>query len=977
MMLVLIAALFAAQSVQPPASQATAPAVPFVGKTVMAAEVIVEGAPSMDALTRDLIETRPGQPLSMAEVRETIAHLFSLGRFQDIQVEAFEAPGGVRLRFNLEPIHPVQKVEFSGNVELSEGTLRNAITDRFGVTPAIGRAADVAQLLQEVYNERGYLNAAIRPSVRELHDPDRSILMFEVNAGPVARVREVNLEGDAGEPRDAFLRRIRADPGRVYERIEVDERLADFVARQRRQGRYEATASHRYEPSDDGRSVNLIVEIDRGPEVTVQYAGDPLPQDQLDDLVPIEREGAVDIDLIEDSERRIVEFLNRQGYWKASATSSRQQTEQRLDIVFNVRRGLQYRMDQGVEVSGNTVISIAELRPLLPQLSGADFFVQANLDAAVARIRSFYLQRGFTRVQVTGDARELNPEGGIGRVKPTITIVEGPLTRIGGVSFEGNKGIPTADLASYIRSASGAPYYEPAIVEDIERLTLEYRNRGFATATVEVVPTVSADQSQVDLTFEIVEGPQTIVDHILVVGNLRTDPKIILREVQLKAGAPLGLAALIETRSRIAALGLFRRVQIVEITHADSNRHDVLITVEESPATSIGFGGGLEAGPRLQREEQTGVAASRLEFAPRGFFQIGRRNIAGRNRSVNLYTRLALRPESEAANAGGGAFGFEEYRVVGTYREPKPFGLGSDILITALIEQGVRSSFNFARKGVTADIGHTISRRRNVRVNYRYTLATTKTFDLAFVPDTAEEDNAAIERIFPQVRVSAFSSAVTMDTRDDPVDPTRGLYLSGEGSLAARALGGEVGFIKSYTQALFFQRLPGNRRVVLATRVGLGLADGFPRQVQLTDDAGAPVEEVFLTVEDLPASERFFLGGDSTIRGFALDSVGAERTITPAGFPRGGNALILLNAEMRFHLFGDFGAVAFVDGGNVFERATQLDLGNLRGAVGFGARYRSPIGPIRIDVGFKLDRRMLGTEREKAYDFHFSIGHAF
>ena len=153
-------------------------------------------------------------------------------------------------------------------------------------------------------------------------------------------MRDESRSADPGEPRDPFLRRIHAEPGRIYERIVVDERLADFVTRQRRQGRYEATASHRYEPSDDGRSVNLIVEIDRGPEVTVQYAGDPIPQDQLDDLVPIEREGAVDIDLIEDSERRIVEFLNRQGYWKASATSSRQQTEQRLDIVFNVRRGL-------------------------------------------------------------------------------------------------------------------------------------------------------------------------------------------------------------------------------------------------------------------------------------------------------------------------------------------------------------------------------------------------------------------------------------------------------------------------------------------------------------------------------------------------------------------------------------------------------------------------------------------------------------
>jgi outer membrane protein insertion porin family len=144
--------------------------------------------------------------------------------------------------------------------------------------------------------------------------------------------------------------------------------------------------------------------------------------------------------------------------------------------------------------------------------------------------------------------------------------------------------------------------------------------------------------------------------------------------------------------------------------------------------------------------------------------------------------------------------------------------------------------------------------------------------------------------------------------------------------------------------------------------------------VAAQDPLGNPIE---ITVEDLPASDRFFAGGDDTIRGFALDTVGAEKTITPNGFPRGGNAVILLNGELRMHLFGDFGAVAFVDGGNVFERTTQLDLGDLRGSVGVGARYRSPIGPIRLDVGFKLDRRQLGTELERRWDFHFSIGHAF
>ena len=132
-----------------------------------------------------------------------------------------------------------------------------------------------------------------------------------------------------------------------------------------------------------------------------------------------------------------------------------------------------------------------------------------------------------------------------------------------------------------------------------------------------------------------------------------------------------------------------------------------------------------------------------------------------------------------------------------------------------------------------------------------------------------------------------------------------------------------------------------------------------------------------MTVRDLPASERFFTGGDTTIRGFALDSVGVPATITPKGFPIGGDAAIILNAELRTPVYGPVGAVLFADGGNVFVRASDLSLTNLRGSLGFGVRYRSPIGPIRIDLGFKLDRRVIGTALEPRYAIHFSIGQAF
>jgi outer membrane protein assembly factor BamA len=432
--------------------------------------------------------------------------------------------------------------------------------------------------------------------------------------------------------------------------------------------------------------------------------------------------------------------------------------------------------------------------------------------------------------------------------------------------------------------------------------------------------------------------------------------------VQLRPGEPLGLDELFETRRRLGALGLFRRIRITEIPHGESNRRDVLIAVEEAPSTTIGYGGGLELSERLVSLD--GTADEQFDLAPRGFFEIGRRNLGGKNRSINLYTRLSLRSSRDREDTGS-AFGFAEYRVVATYREPRTFGWNSDVTVTGAVEQGVRSTFKFARKGVNAEILRRIS--PTIRTSARYTLGTTRTFDEILT----EEEQATIDRIFPQVRLSVLSATIARDTRDDALEPTRGFFLTGEGSLAARAMGGQVGFIRSFVQAHAYRELPFGRRNIFAGRIAIGLADGFPYEVQVVNPDGTVETQI---LEDLPASERFFAGGDTTMRGFALDSVGTPATITETGFPRGGNGLVLFNGEIRVPVWRDVGAALFIDAGNVFDRVTNIDLGELRAAAGVGLRYRSPVGPRRFDVGFKLDRRP-GDRSGRA--FHFSFGQAF
>ena len=150
------------------------------------------------------------------------------------------------------------------------------------------------------------------------------------------------------------------------------------------------------------------------------------------------------------------------------------------------------------------------------------------------------------------------------------------------------------------------------------------------------------DRTKVDLDFVVQEGPQSIVDHILIVGNAHTKPEVILRELQFQPGQPIGLQDQFESRRRLSALGLFRRVQVTVLTHGSGNEHDVLVTVEEAPATTIGYGGGIE-GFTIAKTGDDGQAVDTFEVAPRGFFDITRRNLFGANRSVSLYTRASLR----------------------------------------------------------------------------------------------------------------------------------------------------------------------------------------------------------------------------------------------------------------------------------------------------------------------------------------------
>jgi outer membrane protein assembly complex protein YaeT len=631
-----------------------------------------------------------------------------------------------------------------------------------------------------------------------------------------------------------------------------------------------------------------------------------------------------------------------------------------LVITFAVARGQQFKVAT-YEISGNASISLSEFESSLRVRDGEPF-AATRLDADVQAIEDLYHRRGFAAARVSSAVEVVTQTPPPAQVPVAVRAVinEGPSTTLDAVTFAGNQALAEAALRQRLTLRPGAPYVPGQLAVDRDAIQLAYQDLGYESASVDATPAFSRNDSHVAVTFVIHEGPRVFVDHVLIVGNVRTSSSTIERELRVKAGDPFSLSAINESQRRLTALGLFRSARISKLPHGDETTRDLLVTIEEAPPTTVGYGGGVEIGQVVTAEQAGAEATNSLDVAPRAFFQIGRRNVFGKNRSLNFFSSVAFHSQESSANL--------EYTAIATYREPRIFDTTADAFVNATFEQQRRSSFNFSRRGVSADIARKLS--RTVSITGSYQIQRTSVFDEKLSAD----DKPLVDRLFSQFRLSSFSTSLIHDTRDDSVDPSRGEYTSVSGQLAGRAIGSEIGFAKGFVTTQLFRTIPRTNRIVFAASARIGLAAGFPRE-------SVDAEGNLQVIRDLPQSERFYAGGDSTVRGFSLDQLGVRHTppdlvrdtIDSNGFPIGGNALVILNAELRAPIAHGFGVVGFVDTGNVFSGVSEIDLGELRTAVGSGVRYKSPFGPIRFDLGFKVNRQ----PGESLTAWFISFGQAF
>ena len=775
----------------------------YVGRTITGIELRIEGKPETSAPLLALIDIKPGERISIEGWRRVAARFMRLPRFQNVIVFADDQPSGVRLVFDLEPSHPIDKLDFPGETGLSPADLDNAVRDQFGGLPSLEQVNDVEDTVRRYLVNEGFGKAEVSATVVPTHDPDRATLVVHVTAGPRTMIASLLISGTSPLTREEVLARLDLGVGQPYRHRALLVEEAKLRVSLRSEGFYTAKVQHQEQVSADGSQVDLQLIVDAGPKVRLVVEGE-LPG-KLEDFIAADREGSVDPDLLDASRDAITKALKREGYWKAqvSYVQARPSTSEMV-ITFRIDRGKRFRVDR-LDLPSGLHLTAADMKGLAALQPGA-WFNEEAVTRNLTQIRTLYVLRGYHKMTLDQKFQAVeNGNGQEGSVVIVPNIAEGPRADVVAVTFDLGDApqLPAAELGAAMLLKQGVPFVPAFVSADRDRLQEHYESLGFLNATVRVSSTLNAEETAATLAVLAREGPQVLVGEITVVGNRTWSQEDILRELPLKTGTPYSETARLESQSRLSDLE-FRNVRVsADARLPGESQVRITVYVEESGTVTLAWGGGGEVASR-PRQDESGVKDV-VEVSPRAFIELGRRNFGGRNRSINFFARVGLKQRAsidEQTQESGG--GFTEYRVTGAYRERHLFRTEADLLTAITFEQAARTNYSYLRRVFNTDLARPLSARTTI--SGRYTWEFTRVFDNILPP----EDRALIDRLFPQVRLSILTGTLFWNGR---TTQGHGHQLSTSIDFALPGLGSEVGFAKNFSSASTVRELGSSGKV--------------------------------------------------------------------------------------------------------------------------------------------------------------------
>lgn len=627
---------------------------------------------------------------------------------------------------------------------------------------------------------------------------------------------------------------------------------------------------------------------------------------------------------VQNDVKRILELYRRSGRFAAVVEPKLIELEQnRVDLVFEISEG-QPTYVRRISFVGNKRFDEDKLREALQTkeerwyrfLSSDDTYDPDRVTYDRELLRRFYLKRGYADFRVSSAIAELTPNRDGFFI--TYTIEEGERFKFGKSTINATlKDLKTDELSPLLESEEGDWYNADQVEEIVQKLTDAVGTKGFAFVDVRPQVNRNIETKTIDIAYNIQEGPRVFVERIEISGNVRTLDKVIRREFRLVEGDAFNSAKLRRSRQRIRDLNFFEKAEVTNVpSETAPDRTVIKVNVQEKSTgeLTLGVGYSTMVGPMIE-------AALR------------ERNLLGRGQDVRL----------------AGMLGTKRTQIDFSFTEPyfleREIAAGFDLFAMErkLQEQ---SSYNSTTEGGGLRIGYQIT--EPLRQDWKYTLK----------QDTVESVNTSSRYIREQIGTRVTSSvlqAITYDKRDSRIDPSEGYYVRAitEGA----GLGGDAHYLRGTLMG--GQYFPLFERWVLSLTATGGYIYGLNETVRITD--------------------RYYVGGDG-LRGFATGGVSPRDKATNDAL--GGNWMATGSAQVKFPvgLPEEFGVMGhtFLDAGTVgeAEMEDQSDINHsssIRISAGVGASWKSPMGPVAIDIGYPLAKEPF----DKKEIFKFSFGTRF
>jgi len=967
------------------------------------------------------IAVESGKALDRGKIADSLRALYRTGDYADLKAVVTPVADGVRLDFVVRENLFFNQVRIEGlTAPPSDASAAAAMQLTLGQTYRQAAVSEALERLRETLRDEGLYQAEVSAETVPHPETHQMDIVVHIKPGPRARVGIIQLKNGTEYPDAEILSRLKMKVGGTITSAKVQRgtgRIRKYLVKKGHLSGLAAVRRGNYDAAKN--TVPLDLDVTEGPLVKVTLTGAKFSRGELKKLIPIYQEGAVDADLLEEGKRNVRERLERLGYFDAEVTyttethevkskrGAAQSTEEIINYI--VERGAKHKLI-GIEITGNKYFDTELLRSRL-QIFGGAFgspgrFSRRLVDSDAQSMRTLYQANGFLDAKVEQQTED-NYKGKEGDLFIRFVVQEGKQTRVASLSIEGNHAFKEAELLDVIGSTPGQPYSDFGVTTDRDNILALYFNEGFPeasfSATAERVAaspaaqktdaggstTPSQDKGKkeqkeedskpaieqaeaVRLVYRILEGPQTLVRRILIGGYEHTRTGVIHREVHIKVKEPLREGDVVESQRRLYNLGVFNRVTIEPQNLNGTNpEKDIAVLVEEAKRYTVAYGGGFE----VQRlASTTSPTESQIQAAPRGILEVSKLNLTGRGDSLSFKLR-------GSTLQGRALLG---YSAPNTFANPH-----FSFQATAFAEKTRDiNTFTEERYEVSAQLADKVTPLTTVL--YRYAFRRVRVSNLRIL-------SQEIPLFNQPTLVSQFGVTWFRDSRDNPADASKGSFNSADFSDADTSFGSSASFLRFFFQNSTYY--PIKRRFSFARSTRLGILVPYRDTVSLsfsTPSAGQCTSGIVppgTTPAIIPLPERFFAGGGTSLRGFALNQAGPRDACT--GFPVGGQALLVLNQEFRFPMHLPFvgtslGGAIFYDGGNVYSRLSRIsfratlpqptftlqnpalpagptnvpvcatncrnELNYFAHTIGLGVRYKTPVGPIRIDLGYQLNR---------------------